>query len=178
MNKDLTVINLLSGPGAGKSTNMAGLFYIMKSEMNSVELAHEWIKSRIYDGFLGCTEDQIYVFGNQYRQLKRLVGKVDYAVTDSPLLLSILYQKGLSENFNRFVIETFNSFNNINIFINRTKPYVKVGRTQSEEEAKEIDKRTLRMLDYHDIDYIAIDGDENFVDVAYQYIKGHPLWKK
>lgn len=77
------------------------------------------------EGHLGCLEDQIYIFAKQQRRINRLVGSVDIAITDIPLPISILYNKDLSESFNGLVLKTFNQYNNINFFIDRTKEYKK-----------------------------------------------------
>ena len=43
------IINLYGGPGVGKSTTAAGLFYKMKIAGYSCELAYEWIKLKVYE---------------------------------------------------------------------------------------------------------------------------------
>jgi len=142
----LKVINLFAGPGAGKSTTAAGLFYKMKTDGFKVELVTEFAKEKVYDGHLGCLEDQIYVFAKQQRRLKRLVGSVDYAISDSPLLLSIIYNKDLSSNFDNLVLDFWGHYTNWNYFIVRDKPYAQYGRVQNEEQAMEIDLRVLALL--------------------------------
>ena len=39
-----------------------------------------------------------------------------------------------------------NKFKNINIFLNRTKPFVEKGRNQTEEESDEFAKEMLRIV--------------------------------
>jgi len=142
----LKMINLWAGPGAGKSTTAAGLFFLMKSAGYKVELITEYAKEKVYDGHFGTLSDQIYIFGKQQRRAKRLVGQVEYAITDSPLLLSTLYNKDLSSSFDTLVKEEFDTYNNLNFFINRVKPYVNVGREQTRDEAVELDTSLKGLL--------------------------------
>ena len=43
------VINLLGGPGCGKSTVAAGIFHQLKSLGYSTELVTEYVKDIVYD---------------------------------------------------------------------------------------------------------------------------------
>jgi AAA domain len=155
----LKVINMYAGPGAGKSTTAAGLFFKMKSAQFSVELVTEYAKDKVYEGHLGCLEDQIYIFGKQQRRLNRLRGHVEWAITDSPLILSILYNKDLSPTFNNLVLETFNKYINYNFFIQRVKEYKQIGRTQTELEAMALDKVLTGLLADYEIPYNYIRGN-------------------
>lgn len=157
----MKLINLFSGPGAGKSTTAAGLFFIMKNMGYSVELITEYAKDKVYEGHLGCLTDQIYIFGKQQRRCSRLIGHVEYAITDSPLLLSILYNRELSDNFNKLVKETHDLYENINFFIERVKPYSKIGRTQTQKEAEQLDDTLLNLLTAYEIPYFNILGNED-----------------
>ena len=171
MNK-LKVINLTGGPGSGKSTTAAGLFYKMKIKGYSVELVTEYSKDKTYEGHFNHLEDQLYIFGKQHRRLARLVGHVDYAITDSPLYLSIIYNKSYGSTFDKFVLECYNSYDNINIFIERAKPYVNIGRSQTENEARDIDKNIKALLTSTLLPYDVVKGDVTAPDVIYyNYIK-------
>jgi hypothetical protein len=164
----LNVINLFAGPGAGKSTTAAGLFYTMKRAGLSVELVTEYAKDKVYEGHLGCLEDQIYIFGKQQRRLKRLEGNVEWAITDSPLLLSILYHNGQHKSFEKLVWDVFHSYRNHNYYIQRDKPYVQIGRTQTEDEAIVLDIKMLGILDKHNVNYMPVVGDEECVERIYR----------
>lgn len=160
MNK-LNLISLYGGPGSGKSSTAAGLFFEMKAAGYKVELVTEYAKDKVYEGHLGCLEDQIYIFAKQQRRLNRLIGEVDWAITDSPLLLSILYNKDLSDNFNKVVLEQYNRYNNYNFYINRIKEYKSYGRTQTFNEAVELDYKMKQILYQYNIDHKIINGDYN-----------------
>lgn len=157
----LNVINLFAGPGAGKSTTRAGLFHIMKSKEFSVEEVQEYAKDVTWDETQILLADQLFVLANQNRRLTRLRGKVEVAVSDSPLLLTINYvsPEYLPKNFNNLTLELWNTYNNFNFFIERTKKYNPVGRNQTEEEARDIDLDIKEMLHRLEIPYVSVLGD-------------------
>lgn len=167
------VINLFGGPGAGKSTTAAGLFYEMKLMDIKCELVTEYAKELVYEE--RHLEDGILIFAQQQRRMKRLVGKVDYIITDSPLVMSEVYQLALPESFHRLVRYTFNTFNNINVKINRVKPYQSYGRTQTEERARTLDLEINHILGIPDL---IVDGDsyapKRILDfITFRRFKGH-----
>lgn len=57
------VINIFGGPGVGKSTVAAGLFYRLKCLHYSVELVEEFAKYLVYQGMVDVLRrDQLRVF--------------------------------------------------------------------------------------------------------------------
>ena len=158
------VINLMGGPGSGKSTTAAGLFYKLKKQNYNVELAFEFAKDKVWEESFHMMENQIYIFGKQYHRIWRLKDKVDFIITDSPLLVSLFYNKEKSETFDSFVIEQFNKFNNIVYFIERNKEnYQKEGRMQTKEEAEAIDEELISVMNKYNINFKRI-PQENAVD--------------
>lgn len=85
------ILNLFSGPGAGKSTMAADIFAKLKRAGVNSELASEYAKDKVWEKSLSILENQIYVFGKQHHRLFRLKSQVDVIVTDSPILLSAIY---------------------------------------------------------------------------------------
>lgn len=134
------VINFYAGPGAGKSTNAAGLFYEMKKLGYSVELVTEYAKDKVWEGSVKVLENQLYVTSNQISRQLRLVGNVDYIITDSPLPVALQYCKEEDYQVIHTVISHyFNKFDNCNVFVDRNKPYKERGRMQTLEQSKAID---------------------------------------
>lgn len=177
----MRVINLFGGPGAGKSTTSAGLFFLMKSnheKIHSVEIVTEFAKDLVYskrfhelDG-----QNQLYVLAKQASRIHRLKEQVDYVVTDSPILLSLIYMaKNYYPSFNSLVLEIFNSYDNINIYLNRTKSYKPYGRMQTEEESNEIGNNILNILTSNNIEFHTIDGDINAPVKIFDIIKNDYL---
>ena len=128
------IINLLGAPGAGKSTLAAGLFYKMKQNYMSVELVTEYAKDLHYDGHASHELDQLSVFAEQHRRIDRLLGKVEYVISDSPLFLSAYYanKNSYSHTFANYVLEIAESHNNINYLVKRSHRYDPNGRSQDE----------------------------------------------
>lgn len=173
----MKVINLFGAPGAGKSTTAAGLFFLMKINhdlINSVEIVTEFAKDLVYSGRTKelAGDNQIYISSKQYGRLHRLRGQVDYAVTDSPILLSSVYAAdNYFPSFKPLIKEMFDSFENINFYINRSKPYAPYGRTQCEEEADIINNKVLNILAEYNIDYVDVDGDVTAPRKIFETIK-------
>ena len=168
ISKSPLVINLLGGPGSYKSTSAALLFSILKRKDINAELVTEFAKSAAWENNVKAIENQAYVFGKQCYKMSRCADDVDVIITDSPLLLSIIYNhdKRLTENFNLSVMDVFNSYNNLNIFLNRAKKYNPKGRFQTEDEAKAIDNEILDALEERCVPYIRVTPN----DEGYQFI--------
>lgn len=159
------VMNLFAGPGAGKSTTAAGLFYKLKTQNKSCELVTEFAKDLTWEQRHGALSCQPYVFGKQLMKLHRLLGKVEYVITDSPLLLSLVYCGAEYPNsFKEATYDVFMTMNNINIFLDRVKPYHSAGRNQTEGEARRIDEKIELVLKSRRIDYFAVVADEDAPD--------------
>jgi len=147
------VVNLIGGPGSGKSTIAAGVFYFLKMAGVKVELATEYAKDMVYEKSFKTLADQFYIFGKQFHKIWRLIDDNDVIITDSPIILSVFYNKLESELFDDFVIEQYKRFNPMTFFIERETQYQNTGRMQTEEEAVNIDKALKEILDANDIPY-------------------------
>lgn len=162
------VINILSGAGAGKSTLAAGLFHEMKKSGMSVELVNEFIKTMAWQGITPNIYDQFYVTGNQSKLESQLYGKVDYIITDSPLLLSPIYEEYYNSHsivkesvFNFMKTAKNNNIHHINFLLERNVPYIQAGRFQNEETSTKIDELIKYKLRIWEIPFIIIDKNVN-----------------
>lgn len=165
-----TVINLFGGPGCGKSTIAAELFATLKKQGYEVELVTEYAKDKVWEESYKTLENQIYIFAKQLHRMWRLKDKVQFIITDSPLPLSIIYDRDKNEELKNLIITRFNSFDNINIVINRSTVYNQNGRYQNEEQANEIDTQIREILFSNCISFQSEDID-NVVETILNKIK-------
>jgi RecA/RadA recombinase len=167
----MKVINIFGGPGAGKSTTAAGLFVALKQAGEKVELATEYAKDKVWEKSFGVLDNQLYVFGKQHHRLWRLQAEVDYAVTDSPLAISLYYGKDCGKAFRDLVLEESKRWPSFNFFLERVKPYMKYGRYQDEEQAKQADVDMKDILLNSGIPLYTIEGTENAPQIIISVMK-------
>lgn len=148
----------------------ASVFSELKWMGANCELVTEYAKDKVWENSLDILDNQLYILGKQYHRLHRLKGKVDIAVTDSPLMLSHFYGEAWGQPFLDMVTAVHKAFDNVNFFIEREKKYVKYGRLQSKEEAEQIDLNILDVLDSKDVDYIGVQGNRGGVAMALSHI--------
>lgn len=140
------IVNMLGGPGTGKSTTAAGVFYELKQQGVNAELVTEYAKDLVWGRTTTTLGNQIYVFGKQYHRFWRLQDQVDVVVTDSPLILFLHYGEKQSQTFKDLVLEAWDSMDNLTWFLERVKGYNSSGRVQTESEARAIDGVLKKLL--------------------------------
>ena len=171
------VVNLTGAPGAGKSTGAAIIFAELKKAGINAELVTEFAKDKTWEHNMTALNCQEYVFGKQSYRLARCRDDVDVIVTDSPLPLGIIYNNNpaLDEQFTKLVLNVFNTYDNLNFFINRVKPYNPKGRNQTAEESDRISTQIKDLYNDLHISFVEINGDNegytHVVDIVLSYLK-------
>lgn len=147
------VINIIGAPGVGKSTFAAKLFAEMKAQGFSCELVQEFAKEMVYANNDKLRNDQLIVMAEQYRRTFVLDGKVDYIITDSPILLGVIYNRLTTkpyppETFDKVCTQAFNRFDNINIMLahNLERPYQQQGRIENLAQSIKIERAIARLV--------------------------------
>lgn len=154
---DALIVNLFAGPGTGKSSTAAGLFSELKWRGRTTEMALEFAKDKVWEKSTAVLDNQIYIFGKQHHRIWRLREQVEVVVTDSPILLSLIYgAENTSKQFHELVLYEHDQLRNLNVFLERLKAYDPKGRLQTEEKAREIDQQVQVMLDENDENYIVM----------------------
>ena len=157
MDNQTVVINLFGGPGAGKSTCAMEICSELKKHGLSADYVQEYAKELVYENHMdlldGSREHQQLLFEEQKRRVNILLGKVDFIVTDSPVILSAIYNKELTPDFEQQVLKEFNKNRNFNIFINRGKTFESNGRIHNLDESIEIDNQLKEYLEQNQIYY-------------------------
>lgn len=165
-----TIINLYGGSGVGKSTVAALLFAQMKMFRMDVELVREYVKLWAWSGKQIRPADQIYLLGKQSAYESTLYGKVDFIVTDSPVMLAGAYAEWHSGQEGVYVSEAAKSFyavsekshnvRYLNYFLGRNNAFDPRGRYETEEEAKSFDKFLMAQLTKYIGSYLIVHGSE------------------
>lgn len=157
------IINLIGGPGVGKSTLAAGLYSELKKRHVSCELVTEYAKDMAWEKNDFIFNHQLIILSKQYRRLVRLLDQVDYVITDSPIILgcTYLHQNSRDTDFNikykdlmdEFIFETFQLFHNVNFLITRDfhQAYQTVGRREEFDAAKQLDDAIKKSLIKKDV---------------------------
>ncbi len=169
------VVNLTGAPGAGKSTGAATIFAELKKLGINAELVTEFAKDKTWEHNMTALNCQEYVFGKQSYRLNRCRDDVDVIVTDSPLPLGLIYNNNpaLDHHFTEVVLNVFNTYDNINFFINRVKPYNPKGRNQTAEESDQLSIAIKELYNKHNINFIEINGDNAGYDSAILEVLTH-----
>lgn len=172
MNKsDTLIVNLLGGPGSGKSTTAANVFSELKWSDVNCEIAAEYAKDLVWEHRFKTFENQIYIFGKQHHRIYRLIGQVEVVITDSPILLTPIYDLEKRETLKQLVLEEYNKVNNFNVVLTRRKKYNPKGRNQTEDGAKGVDVAIREFLQENDLPYLEVPGNPQSVIEIVQEIK-------
>lgn len=172
----MKVVNFFGGPCTGKSTIAAGVFYHMKCKGYEVELVTEYAKDMVYEKRANIMDDQIYIFAKQYRRVSRLRGQVDYVIVDSPILLSCAYTaEGYYKSLEPLVVETFNSFDNVNFVLQRPpiedEGYNPENRVQTHDQALDKDRLIHDLLHKYNQSYTDINSrNPNSIELICSYL--------
>lgn len=164
----MKVINFFGGPGSGKSVSSAFLFSKLKLDGHSCQYINEYAKDCVYQGRLSLIRnDQLYILAKQNHKLKmlQLSKQANFAIVDSPLILSCIYGKwnnSITQNFCNLTLQIFNQYQNINFFIERNKKFQNSGRIHSNVQSQNIDKMIKKFLNEHNIFYQDIQANDSF----------------
>ena len=161
--KKTVVVNLFAGPGAGKTTCAWAIASELKKSNIETEYVSEYAKELVWDNDLtlldGTLSHQKILYQEQKHRIDRLIGKVDVIVTDSPIILGLMYldkSKCSVDEYLTFVqaaISDYTGYNNFNLFINRGKEFQQTGRIHNLEQSKKIDTEIKELLNRNGIYY-------------------------
>lgn len=179
----MKVINFYGGPNSGKSTKAAGLYYKMNMAGYSVELNNEFAKECVWEDNVPMLKDQLFMLAHQHRKILRLVGKVEYVITDSPVMLSGIYRELYdgplySDLIDKLAKECYDKYDNINFMLERPEQFNQTGRAQGYEQSLNIDIAILDMfrdekIPFYHLKAPSIKEDPLYVaiDDAFEYIQ-------
>lgn len=165
------VLNMLGGSGLGKTTTAALTFGELKLLGKSAEYVQEFVKTWAWVGRKIGPTDQGVIYGNQLDRESVLYNRVEFIVTDSPLVLSAVYQKFYTgkDDMSQLItrdLQTAKERNvhHINLLLKRHKAYDPNGRYETEDQAKAVDVAVETYLKEKQMSYVVVtEGDRERV---------------
>jgi hypothetical protein len=193
------IVNLIAGPSSGKTSIANKMVGIMKEKRVNVEYVEEFAKKLVISGSPSIN-DQFYIIANQYHNIFSLVGKVDYIVTDGPLIVGIPYiwyeernnpyygesccqhsirVEDWKTTFEDLVLKSHFTFKNINFFVDRKGiSFSTDGRLENEEQSKEIDRKLIKFMRSHFIEYETVSAADDLMPIVEKILNEHKQRQK
>ena len=173
------LINMLGCPSSGKTSLSAKLFAQLKAMDLNAEYTSEYVKGWAWEGKKVGPFDQFYIFGKETHNQSRLFDKVDFIISDSPVMLTAFYH--YFYNGNEALNEVCHNFYNlaeeagvevVNFFLPRKKKYVAKGRYQTQEEADALAFQLKEWLNKEGYSYIDLEcPDKERINVVLEKLK-------
>ncbi len=168
----MKVINFFGAPGAGKSTAALGLANVLKRAWLHCEYVPEFAKDTIWMETSHLLSRQNWVLANQELRLGMLEGKIDYAVIDGPLPLSAFYAPPhYPQAFKDLCFHFFNSYENVNFFVNRSHQYTPIGRLQNEAQSDAIALEMKEFLSANGVPFIEISAGDSAPAAMFEMLR-------
>jgi len=171
-----TIINVYGGPGVGKSTSAAYLYYLLKAAGANTEMVREYVKGWAWENRAFSAYDEIYFLGKQVRHESMLFGKVDWIVTDAPVYMTAYYASlycspqlahGISQAAQAFYKQAEeDGHQHLHLMLTRTKAYQADGRYQTEDQALSIDNGVREMLSKFKVSIINCKPEEESLSLT------------
>lgn len=152
------LINAFGGAGAGKSTACLNICAELKKMGFVAEYVSEYSKDLVWeenwDLLDGTEAHQFEILTEQLKRQDRLYGKVDFIVTDAPILLNKVYNKELTPEYEKMLRNLYAQYTSFNFVVERdASKYEQEGRMQSLQESIEKDNEIKKMLDSYGLFY-------------------------
>jgi hypothetical protein len=161
------VINIIGGPGCDKSLYSSAIVLKLHLLHKTVEWVPEVAKALVWQQDFEALRNQYAIALNQYRMLEVLDGQVQFLVTEGGLPQLLYYNAHYPDNVcdvnktKQQILAWYRQFDNINIFAQRDldRPYIRAGRLQDENRAREIDNEMRTLLSAEGIKYTVLPAD-------------------
>jgi hypothetical protein len=160
------VINIIGGPGCGKSMFSAAIVLYLHLHGKTVETIPDHAKALVWQRNFEVLKNQYFIAQRQFEMLNLLDGQVQFLMTESSLPQVLYYNESYEANIcdvektRAQILEWHRMYDNVNILVERgEKRYVRAGRFQEEEQARAIDLGLRALLDREAIPYTVLAPD-------------------
>jgi len=161
-------ICLFGAPGAGKTVLTHELFVYFKKQGRNCEIVNELAREWAYLDRPIQSMDQIFLFGTQLNREDSLLsrGKVDFIISDSPILLNSYYgvkkNRELMQSYLEMIRCFEDKFSSINLFCPNNPKYQfhEQGRFHTRQQAEEISREMLDFMDRMGAEYHILPNED------------------
>lgn len=160
------VINIIGGPGCGKSLISAALMLHLNLHGKVVETTPDFAKLLVWQNTYEVLKNQYFIAQRQYEMLEMLDGQVPFLITECSLPQLLFYNANYPDNIcdigktHDQILRWHQQFDNVNILVQRNdQKYVRSGRFQDEEEAVAIDHGLRTMLERERLPFTTLAPD-------------------
>ena len=135
----------------------------LKKAGYNVEYVSEYAKELVLENRTNELDDQRKVTDEQYRRFDRIRNSAEIIVTDSPVLLGMVYGDGkIDDEYKKQIRAYHDSFDNFNMLVARPEnaKFQTEGRVHDEKQSLELDSKIKGMLDTQGVFYGSYKRDD------------------
>jgi ABC-type dipeptide/oligopeptide/nickel transport system ATPase component len=168
-------VNLYGSPGSGKSVAATSLFARLKKEHVPTVFVNEYATECVLENNQRALENQLVIWATQQFRIFCGYKSAQITVTDSPLLLGLIYQTDAPVAMQDVILDHYHRYNNFNIFmtLDTGHPYSLAGRVHSLTESMSIENQLRELLYEHDIPFLDYNdaNEEEIVQLILESLK-------
>ncbi|MFZ2306220.1 MAG: hypothetical protein WAW73_12275 [Rhodoferax sp.] len=160
------VVNVIGGPGCDKSLITSAIILFLKLHNKTVEVIPDFAKSLVWQQNFEVLKNQYFIAQRQFEMLSLLDGQVQYLISECSLPQVMYYNENYLDNIcdigktRAQILDWYGQFNNINILVERgDRNYVRTGRFQDEEGARQIDRGLREMLEREELPFTSLPAE-------------------
>lgn len=165
------VINIIGGPGCGKSLFTSAIVLNFHLRGKTVETVPDHAKSLVWQHHYEGLRNQYALAQDQFNMLSVMDGQVQFLVTECSLPQLMFYNETYADNIcdvgktHQQILDWYGQFNNVNVLVKRNpdRRYARAGRLQDENQAMEADQAIKDMLDREGIAYTELVADPSAI---------------
>jgi len=138
----------------------SAIVLFLKLREKTVEVIPDFAKSLVWQQNFEVLKNQYFIAQRQYEMLSLLDGQIQFLITECSLPQVLYYNENYLDNIcdisktRTQILDWYNQCNNINILVARgDRKYIRTGRFQDEEQAREVDRGLVALLEREALPY-------------------------
>lgn len=166
------VVNIIGGPGCGKSLFSAAIMLHLHQHGKTVEQVPDHARALVLRQAFDALRNQYQVALTQFRMLELLHGRVQYLLNENALPQMLYYNACYADNVcevartHAQILRWHALHDTINVLVERgDRPYVQAGRLQDAEGARAVDRELRMLLDREHIAHTIVRADLDAIRV-------------